>query len=90
MLNLLTIQEDDEMTLASKLERGQTGSASMSNALADAVTLKSFDVAGVPSAAANAGRLTHVSDGATGSPCLAYSNGTNWLRVLLGAAVATE
>lgn len=47
-----------------------------------------FDTAGVPSAAANEGRVIHVSDGDTGSPCLAYSNGTNWLRIAFGAAIA--
>lgn len=43
-----------------------------------------------PTIADNAGRLVHCSNGAAGSACLAYCNGTNWLRVVFGAAVATS
>lgn len=50
--------------------------------------LPSFAVADLPDAAENEGRLVHCSDGAAGSPCLAHSNGTDWLRITLGAAVA--
>jgi len=49
-----------------------------------------FAVAGLPAAADNEGRAVYCSDGAAGSPCLAISDGTDWLRVTLGAAVATE
>lgn len=35
----------------------------------------------------NDGMLVRCSDGDDGSPCLALSNGTNWLRIVLGAAV---
>jgi hypothetical protein len=55
-----------------------------------AVTLPSYAVAGLPTAATSTGMLVHCSDGGAGSPCLAYSNGTNWLQVALGGAVATE
>lgn len=51
------------------------------------ITLTSYVVASLPPAADNAGKLVHCSDGASGSPCLAYSNGTNWLQIALGAAV---
>jgi hypothetical protein len=34
------------------------------------------------------GAVVYCSNGNTGSPCLAVSNGTSWLRVALGAAVA--
>lgn len=47
-------------------------------------------VANAPSAAANAGQLICVSNGASGSACLAYSNGTSWLRIALGAAIAAS
>ena len=32
--------------------------------------------------------VVYCSNGNTGSPCLAVSNGTNWLRIAFGAAVA--
>jgi hypothetical protein len=35
-----------------------------------------------------AGDAAYVSNGADGSPCLAVYNGSAWLRVVLGAAVA--
>lgn len=65
-------------------KRGKAGS----QAIVDAQKLDTFTVAGVPAAAAHAGKLIYVSNGAAGSPCLAYSNGTSWLRITLGAAVA--
>lgn len=37
----------------------------------------------------NEGKIVRCSDGDTGSECLAYSDGTDWLRIVLGAAVAT-
>ena len=37
-----------------------------------------------------AGDIAYCTDGATGSPCLAVYNGTNWLRVVFGAAIATS
>lgn len=55
----------------------------------DGAQLPTFTVAGLPAAAANDGRVVRVSNGAAGQPCLAVSNGANWLRVVLGAAVAT-
>lgn len=36
------------------------------------------------------GAVVYCSNGAAGSPCLAVSNGTSWLRVTLGAAVAAS
>jgi hypothetical protein len=53
-----------------------------------AAALPTYTVASVPSASENKGRIIYVSNGAAGSPCLAFSNGTSWLRVLLGVAVA--
>jgi hypothetical protein len=72
--------------LANDPRHGQIGSKSLVKALA----LPTYTVAGVPPAASHAGRIIHVSNGNAGSPCLAYSNGTAWLRVLLGAAVASS
>ena len=56
--------------------------------VAGAVTLPSYTVAGVPAAAGNTGKLIYVSNGAAGAPVVAFSNGTNWLRVDTLAAVA--
>jgi hypothetical protein len=53
-------------------------------------TLPVYAVAGLPAAADNDYRVVYCSNGATGSPCLAVSNGTNWLRVVFGAAVAAS
>lgn len=49
--------------------------------------LPSYTVAGIP-AAGTAGRAAYVSNGDAGSPCLAIDNGTNWLRVTLGATIS--
>lgn len=58
-----------------------------SRAFTGAVQLLSTNVAGAPSAG-TAGRVIYVSDGDAGSPCLAVDNGSNWLRVALGAAIS--
>ena len=70
------------------LRRGQLSTRAINRAMEDLATLPTYTVATVPDAAANEGKLIHVSDGAAGAPSLAYSDGTDWLRVLLGAAVA--
>ena len=59
------------------------------NQITKALTLQPYTVATLPPAAGNLGRLISVSNGAAGQPCLAFSNGTAWVRVVLGAAVAT-
>ena len=46
-----------------------------------AVQVPTYTVAGAPSAASIKGTVIYVSNGAAGSPVLAFSNGTNWLRV---------
>lgn len=76
--------------ISPSLARGKTGSRSINAALAHAVRAESYTVATVPAAASHTGKTIYVSDGAAGSPCLAYSNGTNWLRITLGAAVAAS
>ena len=78
------------MAITPTLRRGQTGTRAKNAVLDDVVRLDSFAVAAVPAAAAHTGKLIHVSNGAAGSPCLAYSNGTSWLRITLGAAVAAS
>lgn len=54
---------------------------SVTGAVTGTIQLTSYTVASVPSASANARRLIYVSNGAAGSPVVAFSNGTNWLRV---------
>lgn len=36
------------------------------------------------------GDVAYCSDGDTGSPCLAVYNGTDWLRISLGSAIASS
>lgn len=50
--------------------------------------LESYTVAGAPAASSYANHIIYVSNGDAGSPCLAVSNGTNWLRVSLGATIS--
>lgn len=51
------------------------------------VKLTSYTVANAPSAAGIAGTLIYVSNGAEGSPILAFSDGTNWKRSDTGATI---
>ena len=74
------------MSLTNDPKMYQVGSKSVTKAL----TASEYTVATVPSAAAHRGRIIYVSNGAAGQPCLAYSNGTSWLRIVFGAAVATS
>lgn len=52
------------------------------------VQLATYTVATVPAAADNTGAMIYVSNGAAGSPIVAFSDGTDWLRVDTAAAVA--
>ncbi len=70
------------------IQRGKVGSRSQQKAFDEASSLASYTVASLPDATKSAGRLVHCSNGAGGSPCLAYSNGTSWLQITLGSAVA--
>jgi hypothetical protein len=51
---------------------------------------RSYTASTVPSAATYPAHLIHVSNGDAGAPCLAVSNGTDWLRVPLGAAISAS
>lgn len=72
------------------LAQGKNGSKSIAALLEDLERLDSYTVANKPTAASHTGKLIHVSDGDAGNPCLAYSNGTSWLRIVFGAAVAAS
>jgi hypothetical protein len=52
--------------------------------------LDAYAVADLPSAASHTNRLVVCPNGNAGAWCLAVSNGTNWLRVVPGAAVAAS
>lgn len=49
--------------------------------------LKSYTTSGVPSATGVAGRLIYVTDGDSGNPCLAVSNGSSWRKILIDGAL---
>lgn len=56
-----------------------------------AIKVPTYTVAGAPSAAtAGAGTVIYVSNGAAGSPILAFSDGTDWLRSDTGAAISAS
>ncbi len=53
-----------------------------------AIKLPTYTVATAPTAVGVTGTLIYVSNGAAGSPVVAFSNNTNWLRVDTLAAIA--
>jgi len=52
------------------------------------VQLYPYTVATVPLASKNEGSLIYVSNGAAGSPILAFSDGVDWLRSDTKAAIS--
>lgn len=54
------------------------------------VVSETFAVATVPSAADNKSGMIYVSNGAAGQPIIAFSDGTNWLRVDTRAAISAS
>lgn len=67
-----------------------SGPVVSTNGFEGAVELPAYTVATAPSAASLAGTIVYVSDGAAGSPILAFSDGTDWLRSDTGAAIAAS
>jgi hypothetical protein len=81
------------MSLTPGVARGQVGSNSINQALLDAVVLDSFTVAALTAAgfaAAHKGKIVECSNGNAGAKCLAYSDGTNFKVIALGATVAAS
>jgi hypothetical protein len=74
------------MALSNDIALGRTGSTSLNAAM----TLPTYTVATLPSAAAHPNRLIWVSNGNSGVACAAISNGTSWLRIVPGVAVAAS
>ena len=54
-----------------------------------AITVPTYTVATAP-ATETAGKVIYVSDGAAGSPVLAFGDGTNWLRCDTLAAISSS
>lgn len=52
--------------------------------------LASYSVAQVPDALSNAGSVIYCSNGNSGAPCLAVSDGVSWKRIALGTAVSAS
>ena len=61
----------------------------VTGAVAGTITLTAYTVATAPTTE-TAGKLIYVSDGAAGSPIVAFGNGTNWLRCDTGAAISSS
>jgi hypothetical protein len=55
-----------------------------------AIQVPTYAVATAPAATSIAGTVIFVSDGAAGSPILAFSDGTDWLRSDTGTAIASS
>ncbi len=55
---------------------------------ANPIVLPAFTVAGAPTA--TAGAIAYFSNGAAGSPILAFGNGTDWLRSDTGTAISSS
>lgn len=54
---------------------------------ATSITLENYTVSNAPTNGTT-GRVIYVSNGDSGSPCLAVDNGTNWKIVALGATIS--
>ena len=66
-----------------------SGPLTSTNGFIGDIKVPTYTVAGAPSASsAGAGTLIYVSNGAAGSPILAFSDGTNWKRSDTGATIA--
>jgi hypothetical protein len=66
-----------------------SGPVISTNGFVGEIKVPTYAVAGVPSAATEgAGAVIYVSNGAAGSPILAFSDGTNWKRVDTNANIS--
>lgn len=72
------------MALSNDLKLGRPRGADITKAM----TLAKYTVATLPAAAGHEGRQIWVTNGNAGAPCIAISNGTAWLRIIPGTAVA--
>ena len=81
-------RNDMRVTGALTVEGAITGD--VTGDVTGAVTLPEYTVATVPAAAGAEGQIIYVSDGNAGSPTVAVSDGTNWLNLVAGTAVASS
>lgn len=65
-----------------------SGPVVSANGFEGSVQVPTFTVANAPAATDLAGTVVYVSNGAAGSPILAFSDGTNWKRSDTGATIA--
>lgn len=66
-----------------------SGPVTSTNGFVGDIKVPTYTVLTAPSAsAAGAGTLIYVSNGAAGSPILAFSDGTNWKRSDTGATIS--
>ena len=66
-----------------------SGPVTSTNGFIGDIKVPTYTVLTAPSAsAAGAGTLIYVSNGAAGSPILAFSDGTNWKRSDTGATIS--
>ena len=61
----------------------------VTGAVTGAITVPTYTVASAP-ATETAGKVIYVSNGAAGSPVLAFGDGTNWLRCDTLAAISAS
>jgi hypothetical protein len=54
----------------------------------DVLRLQPVPVADLEALDSEAGDVAYASDGADGDPCLAFYNGTDWVRISVGAAIS--
>lgn len=66
-----------------------SGPVTSTNGFVGGIKVPTYTVSGVPSATTEgAGSVIYVSNGAAGSPILAFSDGTNWKRVDTNANIS--
>lgn len=66
-----------------------SGPVTSDNGFIGDIKVPTYTVSGAPSASsAGAGTVIYVSNGAAGSPILAFSDGTNWKRSDTGATIS--
>lgn len=56
----------------------------------DILRLQPTTVADLQALTSEAGDVAYCSDGASGTPCLAFYNGSNWVRISVGAAISAS
>ena len=86
-LSALTATVKDDLVLISDTSTTETKKITIQN-LFKVPSANTANTAAISSPAA--GQVAYVTDGAGGSPCLAVYNGSSWLRITLGAAIASS